>query len=357
MLAPSISSDLRRIVTDLMMKMTSMLKDLLKTLEGDWFKGKLTRHDHFEAITCIDDALNRVPEDFVVEDRRLFMASCFGHFMLMHRELKFSGGIIHQLLLRELDHYGPTDEMRFLLGNHVVRFSKVEFSLITGLRFGVVPDTSMYVAVENDIHQRYFPGHDEVSLDDLRVVLTPEEFQQAYDAVKLYLIYMLNWILLGVDKRLKIPVWQFWLVEDLNAFDAFPWDAHVYRHSIFPFKHALPRRREERCQQSQSDVVHSVEGYNIYGQSHAVLIFAFEDDRVHLSTVPDPTSSADHPDEEGEGGRCSETEASDPMGVDFSGMDTGRSESSSRRVRLIRVRFTTPEPGAATGDSLCRRWT
>ncbi|KAK2638062.1 hypothetical protein Ddye_025857 [Dipteronia dyeriana] len=123
--------------------------------------------------------------------------------------------------------------MRFLLGNHVVRFSKVEFSLIIGLRFGVVPDTSMYVAVENGIHQRYFPGHDEVSLDDLRVVHTLGEFQRAYNAVKLCLIYMLNWILMGVNERLKIPVWQFRLVEDLNAFDAFPWGAHIYRHSIF----------------------------------------------------------------------------------------------------------------------------
>ncbi|KAK2644815.1 hypothetical protein Ddye_020010 [Dipteronia dyeriana] len=153
-------------------KMTSSIKEMLKTAEGDWFKGKLTRHDHFEALTRIDDALNRVPEEFAVQDRHRFMASCFGHFISMYRELKFSGGVIHQLLLRELDHDGPTDEMRFLLGNHVVRFSKVEFSLITGLRFGVVPDTSMYVAVENDIHERYFSAHDEISLDDLRVVLT-----------------------------------------------------------------------------------------------------------------------------------------------------------------------------------------
>ncbi|KAK2645575.1 hypothetical protein Ddye_020770 [Dipteronia dyeriana] len=252
--------------------MTNRLKDLLKTPEGDWFNGKLTRHDHFKALARIDDALNRVPEDFTVEDRLRFMALCFGHFMSMHRELKFSGGFIHQLLLRDLDHDGPTDEIRFLLGNHMVRFSNVEFSLITGLRFGVVPDTSMYVAMENVIHQRYFPRHDKVSLDDLRVVLTRREFQQAYDAVKLCLIYMLNWILMGVDQRLKIPVWQFWLVEDLNPFDAFPWGTHVYRHSIFSFKHALPRQREERLQQSQGDVVLSVEGYNIYGLSHALLV-------------------------------------------------------------------------------------
>ncbi|KAK2634779.1 hypothetical protein Ddye_029571 [Dipteronia dyeriana] len=100
--------------------MMSRLKDLLKTLEGDWFKGKLTRHDHFEALARIDDALNRVPEDFTIEDQCRFMAFCFGHFMSMHRELKFLGGVIHQLLLRELDHDGPTDEMRFLLGNHVL---------------------------------------------------------------------------------------------------------------------------------------------------------------------------------------------------------------------------------------------
>ncbi|KAK2642303.1 hypothetical protein Ddye_024066 [Dipteronia dyeriana] len=56
-------------------KLRSKLKDFLKTLEGDWFKGKLTRHDHFEALTRIDDALNRVLEDFVVEDWRRFMAS------------------------------------------------------------------------------------------------------------------------------------------------------------------------------------------------------------------------------------------------------------------------------------------
>ncbi|KAK2651630.1 hypothetical protein Ddye_011486 [Dipteronia dyeriana] len=140
-----------------LVSVTSRLKDLLKTPYGDWFKGKLTRHDHFEALARIDDDLNRVPEDFTVEDRCRFMASCVGYFISMHRELKFSGGFIHRLLLQELDHDRPTDEMRFLLRNHVVRFSYVEFSLITGLCFGVVPDTILYVAVENRIHQRYFP--------------------------------------------------------------------------------------------------------------------------------------------------------------------------------------------------------
>ncbi|KAK2637406.1 hypothetical protein Ddye_032198 [Dipteronia dyeriana] len=182
--------------------MKRRLKDFLETLEGDWFKGKLTRHDHFKALARIDDALNWVLEDFAFKDRCRFMASCFRHFISMHWEMKFSDGVIHRLLLRELDHDGPTDEMRFLLGNHVVRFSKVEFYLITVLRFGVVPNTGLYAVVENDIHQWYFPGADEVSLEELRVVLTLGEFQEAYDAVKIYLLsrYSSNWALSSAPK-------------------------------------------------------------------------------------------------------------------------------------------------------------
>ncbi|KAK2650043.1 hypothetical protein Ddye_017532 [Dipteronia dyeriana] len=147
------------------------------------------------------------------------MAFYFGHFKLRHRRMKFLGAVIHRLLLRDLHHNMLTDEMRFLLGNHLVRFLKLEFYLIIGLCFRVVPNTSLYAAVENGIHQRYFPRADEVSFEELRVALTLEEFQDAYDTVKLCLIYMLNWILMGLNEKFKIPVWQFQLVEDLVAFD------------------------------------------------------------------------------------------------------------------------------------------
>ncbi|KAK2663015.1 hypothetical protein Ddye_001589 [Dipteronia dyeriana] len=44
------------------------LRDSLKTSEGDWYEGKLTRHNHFDALAHIDDALNRVPVEFTDED-------------------------------------------------------------------------------------------------------------------------------------------------------------------------------------------------------------------------------------------------------------------------------------------------
>ncbi|KAI9170411.1 hypothetical protein LWI28_027490 [Acer negundo] len=132
--------------------------------------------------------------------------------------------------------------------------------------------------VENGIHQRYFEGRDEVEYAELKAVLRIGVFSKQYDAVKLCLLYMLNWILMGLDEREKVPVWQFRLVEDLDAFDAFPWGAHVYRRSIYGFKHALDgrRRRFEQRQRRKGVDVHTTETYNIYGLTHALLIFAFE---------------------------------------------------------------------------------
>ncbi|KAK3229256.1 hypothetical protein Dsin_001137 [Dipteronia sinensis] len=216
------------------MQMGSELKDLLKTPEDEWYDGKITRHDHFSDLKDIDVALDSVPEQFKVEDRRRYTESCFGHFLRIDRGMKFSGSVVHRLLLRELHHDGPQDEMRFMLGTRSVRFSKVEFCLITGLKFGVIPDTTRYKMVQNGIQQRYFNGAADVDYEQLRAVLRIGVFEEQYDAVKLCLLYMLNWILMGLDEREKVPLWQIRLVEDFDAFDAFPWGAHVFAYEVIP---------------------------------------------------------------------------------------------------------------------------
>ncbi|KAI9194780.1 hypothetical protein LWI28_009135 [Acer negundo] len=173
--------------------MRNPLKDLLKTLAEERYPGKITRHDHFGHLRDIENALNSVLEDLAVEERRRYTESCFGHFLRMQHNMKFSAGIVHRLLIRELHHDWPEDEMRFLLGKHSVRFSK-----------------------------RYFEGRDEVEFGELRDVVRTGGFAEQYDAVKLCLLYMLNWILMGLDEREKVPLWQFRLIKNLDAFDAFP---------------------------------------------------------------------------------------------------------------------------------------
>ena len=94
------------------MQMRNPLKDLLKTPAEERYPRKITRHDHFGHLRDIENALNSVPEDLAVEERRRYTESCFGHFLRMQHNMKFSAGIVHRLLIRELHHDGPGDEMR-----------------------------------------------------------------------------------------------------------------------------------------------------------------------------------------------------------------------------------------------------
>ena len=110
----------------------------------------------------------------------------------MHRGLQFSCGIVYRLLLLELHHDGPTDEMQFMLGSRSVRFSKVEFCLITELKFGVIPDMTQIEEVENGLHQRYFSSCDSITLEELQARILQGEWQQQYDVVKLCLFLVLK---------------------------------------------------------------------------------------------------------------------------------------------------------------------
>ncbi|KAK2655762.1 hypothetical protein Ddye_008814 [Dipteronia dyeriana] len=135
-----------------MTRTSNRLRELLKTPVEEWYEGKVTRHDHFDALGQIDDAINLVHTEWAEEDRRRLRASCFGHLLTMPRPMKFSGGIIHQVLLREVHHNGPSDEMWFMLDSHEVQ-------------------SSSYVSMDNDLHHRYFGGKDEISSFELRDVL------------------------------------------------------------------------------------------------------------------------------------------------------------------------------------------
>ncbi|KAK3184928.1 hypothetical protein Dsin_032214 [Dipteronia sinensis] len=165
--------------------------------------------------------------------------------------MKFFGGVMHLLLLRELHHDGPTDEMRFMLANQCVRFSRVEFCLITGLKFGAIPDT--------DVYDEYFGGRDVVTFSELEARSQQGQWEQPFDAVKLCLLLMVNCVIHRLDERHYIPIWQVRLVEDLDAFNAFPWGLYVYKTSIFAFKKALHKKKNR---------------YNIFGFAYALLMFA-----------------------------------------------------------------------------------
>ena len=66
-------------------------------------------------------------------------ATCpFRQFCLAH-DVKFSGVLIHQLLLRKVTS-SDNNELQSIIGGQVLRFGLLEFVLIIGLNFGQYPN-------------------------------------------------------------------------------------------------------------------------------------------------------------------------------------------------------------------------
>ena len=156
-------------------------------------------------LLVIDEALDGVVENRA-EVRQSYQQSRFGHWQRIQLGMAFSGGVVHWMLLRELHHDEPSDEMRFMLGPHSVRFSKVEFCLITGLKFRAILDTDLYEDVPNGIHHKYFHGREEVTFIELEAKIEQGQWEQPLDAVKLCLLYMLNCVLIGAEERKCVPI-------------------------------------------------------------------------------------------------------------------------------------------------------
>ncbi|KAK2640504.1 hypothetical protein Ddye_028299 [Dipteronia dyeriana] len=123
-----------------------------------------------------------------------------------------------------------------MLGPCSVWFSRIEFCLITGLKFGAISNTDLYEDVSNGIHHRCFGGRGAVTFAELKARIQQGQSQEQFDAVKLCLMYMVNCVLIRAEERKYVPIWQLRLVDDLDTFNAFPWGSHVYKYSIFGSK-------------------------------------------------------------------------------------------------------------------------
>ena len=64
-------------------------------------------------------------------------------------ELKFSGQIIHKLLLKKVMSNNKI-EMQFLIGGQILRFDLIEFAFITGLNIGQYPSHAELIEMSSN---------------------------------------------------------------------------------------------------------------------------------------------------------------------------------------------------------------
>ncbi|KAI5334941.1 hypothetical protein L3X38_025074 [Prunus dulcis] len=155
------------------------------------------------------------------EQLEQFKTSCFGHLLNIDK-IQFSGQIVHGAVLRRVAGQGvkDLDGLSFLLGIDVAQFTRQDFCLITGLRFGEVPEVSSGESDGIRLRERYFidEGITCNALEEAFLRCTEED-----DIYKLALVYFAELVVLGRDKHLNINLNYLTLVEDLDAFNRYPW--------------------------------------------------------------------------------------------------------------------------------------
>ncbi|KAI5351733.1 hypothetical protein L3X38_004624 [Prunus dulcis] len=182
------------------------------------------------------------------EQLEQFKTSCFGHLLNIDK-IQFSGQIVHGAVLRRVAGQGvkDLDGLSFLLGCDVAQFTRQDFCLITGLRFGEVPEVSSGESDGIRLRERYFidEGITCNALEEAFLRCTEED-----DIYKLALVYFAELVVLGRDKHLNINLNYLTLVEDLDAFNRYPWGSVSFdktQDSLFsaPTKYVKSFENEE----------------------------------------------------------------------------------------------------------------
>ncbi|KAK2641907.1 hypothetical protein Ddye_023670 [Dipteronia dyeriana] len=154
--------------------------------------------------------------------------------------MAFFDGIVHRLLLHELHHDGPNDEMRFMLGLSV-RISRVEFCLINGLKFGAITDMKLY---EDGPEWKtpYFDGRGAVTLLNLKQGFNRVNGKSNSRQWSFVSCYIVNCVLIRAKERNSVHIWHLHLIDNLDMFNVFRWGSYVNKYSIFGFKRAILSR-------------------------------------------------------------------------------------------------------------------
>jgi len=119
--------------------------------ESEAYAGRVNNCSHANsALAAIRAKLN-------AEQLEQFKTSCFGHLLNIDK-IQFSGQIVHGVVLRRVARQGvkDLDGLSFLIGCDVAQFTRQDFCLITGLRFGELPEVFSGESDEIRLLKRYF---------------------------------------------------------------------------------------------------------------------------------------------------------------------------------------------------------
>ncbi|KAL5547633.1 hypothetical protein UlMin_002864 [Ulmus minor] len=218
-------------------------------------------------------AINLVKKFLTPTQKSKFRSTSFGHF-LDFEPLVFSGQLVHCMLLKEVFHLNP-NEMMFKVHETLLKFSISDFALITGL------NCAEYLSFCNEdgipkqlpfgsswLCSKYFPGKSSIYRGDLYDFLDQNQVKDDTDAIKLVLIFIVDYILLSKKDNKLVDKYLWHMVDSLDMFGSFPWGRKSFLLTLEYLKKALKGKQTD----SQQDVIH----YELFGFPTAFQIWIYE---------------------------------------------------------------------------------
>ena len=135
--------------------------------------------------------------------------------------------------------YNREHELWMVVNNVPLRYSLMEYALITGLNCSRLPDT-VGLPATNAFKQMHWPQHKIVSLNDVVSQMKSIEASYGDEKKKLTLLLFVVSVLMTNDKRIaRIDQTYLNWVEDINAFNKYPWGQLSFIYSVRQFQNDL----------------------------------------------------------------------------------------------------------------------
>ncbi|KAL6578465.1 hypothetical protein OROMI_010793 [Orobanche minor] len=213
------------------------------------FKRKNLAAEHHKVMvtgyeTTISD-IRMCLSSFGKQCEREMKKSAFKHYMKLPDTVTRSGKALHFMISRQVTPKPELDQtaLWFKVQGRVLRFSRVEFALITGLKFGpakINPYMLREKVSGNSVYARLLGGK-AISPADLRTQFINKQFKvnkvlvkgTENEYLKVAKVLMASMFVVGLDtNKTKIPTWMWVLVEDDEAWEQFPWGSMAYQFLI-----------------------------------------------------------------------------------------------------------------------------
>ncbi|KAL3644386.1 hypothetical protein CASFOL_012318 [Castilleja foliolosa] len=206
-----------------------------------------------------------------------FKDSCFGRYLeyCKDKNTNCPNAVLHAMLgqqVKRVDVSEP-DALWFRVRNKFLRFSKYEYALVTGLRFGPTdfdPKVKYEYPAGGVFKRRNGDETKMVTYKDLLPLFLSGHFHDSVDdELKIAKLLFVCGFLLGLDLwgSKAIPKWLWVLVEDEDKWESFPWGSYTFQ---------ILYSKIELVSDEQPVEANKKFAYHFYRNSHAFVHWVFE---------------------------------------------------------------------------------